>query len=140
LGISLGAVQNWETDSSPPAAPALLKIHDIFKININWLLTGNGHPNEVYHDAPHADLSAQNGNNVIESKHADIIKRFIDKQSAVELNLSLVELEKLSPEAYKKMSSYIKGVVDGIKMASQFQEQSEEEDQEGLIDRPAVNQ
>lgn len=42
LGISLSAVQSWEYQGNIPGGDALTKIHEIYGININWLLTGEG--------------------------------------------------------------------------------------------------
>ena len=53
--------------------------------------------------------------NIITMQHSDVIKRFIDKKYAVELNSALVELEQLSPKAYKKVGNYIQAVLDGVK-------------------------
>ncbi len=42
IGVSLGAVQKWEYSDTPPGGEALRKIYEIFGININWLLSGDG--------------------------------------------------------------------------------------------------
>ena len=42
IGVSYGAIQNWEVYNQVPNGTALTKIRDVFKIDINWLLTGEG--------------------------------------------------------------------------------------------------
>jgi transcriptional regulator with XRE-family HTH domain len=83
----------------------LLKWADNESVDLNWLFGKEDSPGEI----------AQTSN-IIETRHADIIQRFNDKSYAMDLNLHLVELERLSPEAYRKVGSYIQGVVDGVRM------------------------
>jgi hypothetical protein len=78
------------------------------KFNIEWLISGEGEPilKESPKDVPQG--------NVIDSKHADVIKRFIDKPYARELNMNLVELERLCPDGYLKVGTFVKGMLEGV--------------------------
>lgn len=41
-GIAYKAVQNYCSDTQSPGADALIKIRDVLKVKIDWLLTGEG--------------------------------------------------------------------------------------------------
>ena len=44
LGIYRNTLLQWETNKSIPDFESLLKIHKEFKVNLNWLLSGEGKP------------------------------------------------------------------------------------------------
>ncbi len=44
LDIFRNTLQNWEAEKCFPDFESILKIHQIFKVNINWLITGEGKP------------------------------------------------------------------------------------------------
>jgi len=44
LGITRNTLLNYDTNKGFPDFERLQKIHKIFKININWLLSGEGEP------------------------------------------------------------------------------------------------
>jgi len=44
LGIYRNTLQTWEANKCFPDFESLLKLHKIFKININWLISGEGKP------------------------------------------------------------------------------------------------
>lgn len=44
IGIVRSTLQNWEANGGFPTAECLLKIHKKFKVNLNWLLAGEGKP------------------------------------------------------------------------------------------------
>ncbi|RZB35690.1 MAG: hypothetical protein SRB2_02987 [Desulfobacteraceae bacterium Eth-SRB2] len=44
LGVFRNTLLQWETNKGFPDFESLLKIHKKFKININWLLSGEGKP------------------------------------------------------------------------------------------------
>ena len=52
--------------------------------------------------------------NVIDIEHGGIIKQFIDKDLAIDINRDLVKIERLSPEQFRKVGSYIKGVANTV--------------------------
>lgn len=84
------------------------------EININWLLTGEG------------SFFVKNGGNtstdnptvagkMVEQQHMSLVKEFVDKQRALNIDRQLIELEKLDPETFKRVESYIKGTVDTVR-------------------------
>jgi len=44
LGVYRNTLQKWETNGHFPDFESLLKLHKKFKVNINWLLSGEGKP------------------------------------------------------------------------------------------------
>ena len=44
LGIFRNTLQQWETNKAFPGFKSLLTFHKIFKVNINWLISGEGKP------------------------------------------------------------------------------------------------
>ena len=44
LDIFRNTLQKWEANKGFPDFESLLKLHKIFKVNINWLLSGEGKP------------------------------------------------------------------------------------------------
>jgi len=44
LGIFRNTLQKWEANKGFPGFESLLKLHKIFKVNINWLISGEGKP------------------------------------------------------------------------------------------------
>jgi hypothetical protein len=123
LGIPVHKVKSIKIGKVKISPEIAVLIEEKFNFSFKWLLTGKGEPylnpartpgdaagdQFKEHGAPH---------NVIDIDHGDVIRRFRDKPYARDLNMCLVELERLSPEAYKKVGSYIKGVVDGVRMVS----------------------
>lgn len=119
LHVNKFTIQRYE-DGEIPKVEFLLSFSEMFGCSIDWLLKGMSRhtilPSKPQNNDTQENPITHPQNNVIESKHADVVRRFIDKSYAMDLNLSLVELERLSPEAYRKVGSYIKGVVDGVRM------------------------
>jgi transcriptional regulator with XRE-family HTH domain len=44
LGIFRNTLQKWEANKGFPVFESLLKLHKQFKVNINWLISGEGKP------------------------------------------------------------------------------------------------
>ncbi len=44
LGIFRNTLQKWEANKGFPDYESLLKLHKQFKVNINWLISGEGKP------------------------------------------------------------------------------------------------
>ena len=44
LGVFKNTLQKWEANGHFPDFESLLKLHEKFKVNINWLLSGEGNP------------------------------------------------------------------------------------------------
>jgi transcriptional regulator with XRE-family HTH domain len=44
LGIGRNTIQQWEVNKGFPGFESLLKLHKIFNVDINWLISGEGKP------------------------------------------------------------------------------------------------
>ena len=44
LDIFRNTLQKWEANKGFPDFESLLKLHKIFEVNINWLISGEGNP------------------------------------------------------------------------------------------------
>lgn len=80
-------------------------------IDLNWLVTGQGTaPDKRYNKDDYAV--------VIEREHSNLIKQFQDKALAKAINKDLIRLESLNEEAFREVGSYIKGLIQGLQLAS----------------------
>ena len=80
----------------------------------DWLLTGKDRP---YVDE--AQGAPPKPSNVVEFQHMELVKGFQRKEQAKKINAYLFKLERLNPEAFEKVDSYIEGVVEGLQMAAE---------------------
>lgn len=89
------------------------------KVNLDWLLTGKDNP-YIIDDTGKAGINDDinthppPSSNVIELKHMKLIKGFIDKQRALNINRKLMELERLDSESFRRVESYINGKIDAF--------------------------
>ena len=103
-----------------PHGDHLIRICEILRVNLNWLLAGKGDP---YLPAnAKEDVNRERERNSTEFSpdankisDAEIIQQFEDKSYAKDLNLSLLELEQLNSEAFKEIGPYIKGMMAGLR-------------------------
>ena len=80
-----------------------MKIAGALACSEAWLLTGNGEPSC--------------GNVDGDQKHVCVVEQFTDKAAAILANEDLVSIERISPDAFNLIVSYIKGVLNGLKMS-----------------------
>jgi transcriptional regulator with XRE-family HTH domain len=102
------------TKGRPPNAEALFNICKYANININWLLTGEGE--KYISQMTHEDKKAGTLN-PIEAEHLDVVKQFRDKARAIRIDEKLLELEEISPYAFKRVEGHIQNIIENIKMA-----------------------
>ncbi|MBW2672674.1 MAG: helix-turn-helix transcriptional regulator [Deltaproteobacteria bacterium] len=96
-----------------PNAESLIRICETYNVSITWILTGKGckYLNEV---VTPKDKTSE----IIEIQHGNLIRKFRDKERAKNINLNLVTIERLNPNAFKEIDIYIKGVVSGLEFAT----------------------
>jgi hypothetical protein len=119
--------QNYEKGRIPPSE-LLFKLVDRFKhdVDIGWLLTGQGTASGKCHDheIPNATPTNRKAklktrySNTIEIEHSNLIKQSRDKALAKDINEDLIHLESLDKEAFRAAGSYIKGLIQGLQLAS----------------------
>lgn len=129
-GIPHSTLQNY-MNGRAPHLDHLLRIHDFYGVDLNWLLTGKGKPylndarpepslegNET--QAPYRDRELRSGSsNSVEFDHGNIIKQFTDKSFARDIYAELVKIEHLSPSQYRELGAYIKGISKGLENSPQ---------------------
>jgi transcriptional regulator with XRE-family HTH domain len=139
LGVSLGAVQNWEINEKIPKGDFLIRFREEFNVDINWLLKGEGdpyliekNPNKTNHiqgknpytqDDYHEHEVSQPTQEYVTAtvhQHIEIIKQFRDVEMAKMANAELLAIERTNPSAFREVVAYIKGISNGLKMAANY--------------------
>jgi transcriptional regulator with XRE-family HTH domain len=120
IGIPTSTFQNI-INGQFPKAEHLIQISEKCGVSIDWLLLGKGEPYLSTEDKDDnsrggIQVSAKDLPQTQDISDAEIVDQFNDKKYARELSLHLVELERLSSEAFKKVDPYIKGLLDGLRM------------------------
>ena len=116
IGITQGALSGLESGKSKPSSDTLASIVKHTNINPVWLLLGEG---EMYAVIEHADVV--NGDsvplsNVVELQHIDVVKQFKDKPTAKRMNENLVDIERLSPNVFKKVDKYLEDTAETVRL------------------------
>jgi transcriptional regulator with XRE-family HTH domain len=137
MGVSSNTIQSWEKDTYPKG-DALIRLSELLKCSIDWLLTGKG---GVYDDLPDQPGST----NVIELQHMALIKGFSDKQTGLSINKNLIKLEKLDTKSFYQLEGYIRGTVDSLqKILGKTEDKDQDQegkdgDQQDRLPRPATS-
>lgn len=100
IGVPQSTVSEIINSKKDPTLPFLFGIANKWpQININWLLTGNGNM-----------VIPQDSDNEIDISHINIVRQFINKDDAYEINFKLAEIEKENLIEF----GHIKGVVSEV--------------------------
>jgi transcriptional regulator with XRE-family HTH domain len=123
LSVSLGAVQHWEAGDQYPKGDILLRFYNVFKINVNWLLTGDGEPYLGYTKTEEKQTNAAEpeqtyNHNVITIEHKGLIERFKDKARAKNANYDLLDIEALDYATFIETVGYIRGIAEQLRRAA----------------------
>jgi len=95
-------------------------------VNLDWLLAGKElEPPEKLPSTP----------NIIELEHSDLIKDFKDKRFAKEINVDLLEIERIDPAKFRETGFYVKGVASTLKSIKQDTEGEPNAVRNGTADR-----
>ena len=111
------------TKGRMPNAESLYNICNNLGVSIDWLLTGKGNPylstsGNGATKNKETTTSSKSSSKISKNTLVEIIDLFKDKNYAKELNACLVELERIKPDAYKEVGSFIKGVLEGVRIMS----------------------
>lgn len=112
LGVSLGAVQHWEINNQVPKGDILVRFMEVFGVNINWLLTGDGERYLNSSTPKHRENSSVI--KIVDLEHDDVIKKFNDKPRSKEANINLLRIESVNRDTFIEVVGYIKGVADSV--------------------------
>lgn len=92
------------------SAEIAILIEQVFGFDFKWIMTGLGNPDSA------RDISERpKTSNVYEFQHMELIREFKNKPLALNITQSLIELENLDSESFKRVEAYLKGTVDAIK-------------------------
>ena len=123
LQTSSGYISEVEQGKKAPGSDFLLSLMRVWGISINWLLTGKGDPylHPASKEGPNGEerpSSPEGLSKSIETGEAKILRQLRDKSYAMDISLSLAELERLKPEAFKEVAIFIKGLLAGVRIMS----------------------
>jgi transcriptional regulator with XRE-family HTH domain len=111
IGVHRVSYQRYEAGFKPKR-DILDKITSFLDTHKGWLLTGTEDPSGNHNT--HQENMAQD---IIDIQHIDIIKKFKNREKAKRINEILLKVERLNPNAFDKIETYVKGVLDGIESA-----------------------
>lgn len=69
----------------------------------------------VYTDSDIPEIIEAQSDNIVELRHLSVVKRFINKELALSVNEDLNEIEKLKPERFQELATYIKTVAAEVR-------------------------
>ncbi len=91
------------------------------RVNLDWLLTGNGHPykkdeQQIEEIEP---ATPPTPNNAIEFKHMEVVKTFKNKELAKELSIILKEIEDLDSDHLREVKGILRSELSMLRLTSQ---------------------
>jgi len=111
LGIAQSTLAGWKSRGTIDIS-IIIDFCDNFNVNLDWLLTGNGEKFRTKKvDTPIDSKKVVD----IDAHHDEIIRGFEDKETAREMNLDLLTIEKLNKTVFRETGTYIKGVANTLK-------------------------
>ena len=113
LNIPVTTYQHYERGETEAPISLATKISE-YGYSLVWLLMGKGTPT-AKEDEYLPNQNLPKANNEVEQQHMALVKGFVDKQRALDIDRGLIELEKYDPETFRRVESYIKGTVDAVR-------------------------
>lgn len=110
LQISKDRIKKIKYGKAKISTDIALLIEQVFGFDFKWIMTGMDSPY-----SPENTNQKPKTSNVFEYRHMELIREFDNKQLALNITHDLIELEKLDPESFKRIESYLKGAVDTIR-------------------------
>ena len=92
------SVSRWENGTRQPNYVILSILANTYNINLHWLLTGQG---EMFQSS-----AAQTPTEI--PSQTDLVQYFKDRELARLINLNLIKLEQIKPEALERINEYVK--------------------------------
>jgi len=104
IGISAGYFSEIINLKTGPSFNLIFGISKIYPdINTNWLVTGCGEP-----FLSDVKTSEKQECDVLDIEHIGLVRKFKDKELALEINWDLLRLEELDPGSLREIRGYIK--------------------------------
>lgn len=130
IGVTKSTIQNYEYGKSPKG-DNIIKIAQVLKCKIAWLLNGESPENEepilpekrilggkqgiAHREAEKFATSNSSNLTKIIIEHQGMIKQFKDPEKAKEFNECLIEIETEDPEGYDELFKEAKAISKTIK-------------------------
>jgi phosphomevalonate kinase len=92
------------------SAEIAILIEQVFGFDFKWIMTGLGNPKSETDRSDRPKTS-----DIYEFQHMELIREFKNKQLALNITHSLIELENLDSESFKRVEAYLKGTVDAVR-------------------------
>lgn len=118
LQIPVDKIKSIKYGKVKISAEIAILIEQVFGFDFKWIMTGQGNPNSAKDRSERPKTS-----NVFEFQHMELIKGFKNKQLALNIAHSLIELENLDTESFKRVEAYLKGTVDAIREVAERKSQ-----------------
>lgn len=110
LQISVDKIKSIKYGKVRISKEIAILIEQVFGFDFKWIMTGLGNPDSAKDASERPKTS-----NVYEFQLMELIKEFKNKPLALNITQSLIELENLDSESFKRVEAYLKGTVDAIK-------------------------
>lgn len=91
-------------------------------IDVGWLIAGIGNMLSIHNgekDLQNSEVISYQ--DALENEHFKLIKQFRDKETALNANKDLLDIEKNSNEAFVKAVGYLKGVRDAVSPSASYE-------------------
>jgi len=123
LGVSRNTIMTYKKCQGDIKGVVIKNLAQHYDFNPTWLLTGEGSiykdekeeaPDQILQSEKQTQSATKNPQKTpdnltsITKKHRDIIEKFIDKETGMEFNSILLELERLSAKEYYALLGYAK--------------------------------
>lgn len=134
LRLSVDKIKSIKYGKVRISAEIAILIEQVFGFDFKWIMTGQGSPDLAKDRSERPKTS-----NVYEFQHMELIRNFKNKQLALTITHSLIELENLDSESFKRVEAYLKGTVDAIREVTErkFQFSSGRRQKQRRIDENA---
>lgn len=118
LQISVDKIKSIKYGKVRISAEIAILIEQVFGFDFKWIMTGLGSPDSAKDRSERPKTS-----DLYEFQHMELIREFKNKQLALNITHSLIELEDLDSESFKRVEAYLKGTVDAIREVTERKSQ-----------------
>lgn len=114
LGIGVSTYQYYERNEREIPAKLLTAL-TTYGVDPTWLLLGSGIFPKNNDETIKNSGEVVDYQNIVESEHRNLIKRFRNKEKAKEMNEQLIELEEISEILFEDVGTYLKATLNSAK-------------------------
>jgi transcriptional regulator with XRE-family HTH domain len=109
LGVDQKTISHWETGRNEPPLEALRTFSNLFKININWLLTGKGY---MFQEEPKiTELKQALVSFGLKQEEANlVVDELLSRPVTLGICLKLLEAKRGNKKAFEELQSALTGM------------------------------